>query len=187
MYASYALSSFSFLLTEVYKVNLDTISLMFIPACISAAIVGALSGKFSKYFSSKQCVYLAIAMIILSVFVSILLIGQPIILFTIIIVIFSCFYAFMYAPLIDIGLKLVPVENAGTALGFYNLCINIAMSVGFTYSAYFIDKKDLMFSISSSDLVNHYAGVLLGVGIVGLVGLLIYHFIVVRILKKVDR
>lgn len=47
----------------------------------------------------------------------------------------------MYAPLIDIGLKLVPVENAGTALGFYNLCINIAMSVGFTYSAYFIDKK----------------------------------------------
>jgi DHA2 family metal-tetracycline-proton antiporter-like MFS transporter len=187
LYASYALSSFSFLLTEVYKVNLDTISLMFIPACISAAIVGALSGKFSKYFSSKQCVYLAIAMIILSVFVSILLIGQPIILFTIIIVIFSCFYAFMYAPLIDIGLKLVPVENTGTALGFYNLCINIAMSVGFTYSAYFIDKKDLMFSVSSSDLVNHYAGVLLGVGIVGLVGLLIYHFIVVRILRKVDR
>ena len=61
------------------------------------------------------------------------------------------------------------------------------MSVGFTYSAYFIDKKDLMFSVSSSDLVNHYAGVLLGVGIVGLVGLLIYHFIVVRILRKVDR
>ena len=55
LYASYALSSFSFLLTEVYKVNLDTISLMFIPACISAAIVGALSGKFSKYFS--MCIF----------------------------------------------------------------------------------------------------------------------------------
>ena len=53
LYASYALSSFSFLLTEVYKVNLDTISLMFIPACISAAIVCSLSGKFSKYFSRK--------------------------------------------------------------------------------------------------------------------------------------
>lgn len=145
LYAAYALNTLSFLLTSVYEINLDTVSLLFIPACLLAACVGALSGKIGKFLNSKQCVYLAISLIIISLLLGVFFIKLSIAVFVVSLILFSCSYALLYAPLIDIAIKKVPTEKSGTALGFYNLCINIAMSVGFTYSALLIDKKDLQF------------------------------------------
>ena len=182
--AAYALSTFSFLLTDIYKVQLDVVSLMFIPASLGAALVGALSGKIAKHFSSKQCIYTAVTLIVLSVWSSILFIGNPIVCFAGALIVFSASYALMYAPLVDTSLKKVPVENAGTALGFYNLCINVAMSVGFTYSAFLIDKQDFALAVKSTATESHYAGVLLAIGAITACSLLIYHFGVLRFLKK---
>ncbi|MEK5252442.1 MFS transporter [Paenibacillus sp. FSL F4-0125] len=145
LYAAYALNTLSFLLTSVYDIHLDTVSLLFIPACLLAACVGALSGKIGKSLNSKQCVYLAISLIIVSLLLGVFFIELSIAVFVVSLIIFSCSFALLYAPLIDISLRDVPTEKSGTALGFYNLCINIAMSVGFTYSALLIDKKDLQF------------------------------------------
>lgn len=145
LYSAYALNTLSFLLTSVYEINLDTVSLMFIPACILAASVGALSGKIGKYLNSKQCVSLAIGLILISLLLGAFFIKVSIAVFVVSLILFSCSYALLYAPLIDIAIKKVPTEKSGTALGFYNLCISIAMSVGFTYSALLIDKKDLQF------------------------------------------
>lgn len=145
LYAAYALNTLSFLLTSVYEIHTDKVSLLFIPACLLAATVGALSGKIGKHLNSKQCVYLAIGLIIISLLLGVFFIKTSIAVFVVSLILFSCSFALLYAPLIDIAIKKVPTEKSGTALGFYNLCINIAMSVGFTYSALLIDKKDLQF------------------------------------------
>lgn len=182
--AAYGLSTFAFMLTSIYHVELDTVSTMFIPACVGAAIVGSLSGKIGEHFSSKQCIYASLLIIIGSVFISIFLIGQPIIVFAIALIAFNASFALMYAPLIDTSLKKVPVEKSGTALGFYNLCINIAISIGFTYSAALIDRDFISLGIHNEMVQDHYSGVLLVIGLIGIVGLAIYHFLVVPITKK---
>lgn len=177
--AAYAFNTFPFMLTSVYGVQLDKVSLMFIPASLMAALTGALTGRISKYLSSKACVYLAHAIIIASVFLSIFFLQLPMILFTITLIIFSCAYALMYAPLIDTALCKVSVEHAGTALGFYNLCINIAMSIGFTYSSFLIDRHNLLLNIYQNTASNHYAGILLAIGMITTISLLIFRFLVI--------
>ncbi|WP_019244454.1 MULTISPECIES: MFS transporter [Bacillus] len=184
IYSAYALNTFSFLLTTVYDIQLDTVSLLFIPACLLAAIVGALSGKIGRYLSSKQCIYLAISLIIISMLLSSLLIEQSIFVFAISLILFSCSFALLYAPMIDTGIKNVPTEKAGAALGFYNLCINIAMSTGFTYSAFLIDKKDLQFGflsfVTDNPVALNYSSIVLVIVAIAVVAIVLFWFLVGR-------
>lgn len=183
-YSAYALNTLSFLLTDLYHVQLANVSLMFIPACIGAAIVGALSGQISQLWSSKKCVYVALGLIIVSIFISMFIMKLPIILFNVLLIIFSCCYALMYAPLIDTGLQDMPKNTSGTALGFYNLSINVATAIGFTYSAFLIDNVKIRLPLSQSDSINHYAGILCVIGCIACVSLVIFHFVVARLIRK---
>ena len=188
IYSAYALNTFSFLLTTVYDINLDTVSLLFIPACLSAAFVGALSGKIGKYLSSKQCVYLAISLIIVSMLLGVFFIGQSILIFAISLVLFSCSFALLYAPLIDTSIKNVPTEKSGAALGFYNLCINIAMSTGFTYSAFLIDMKDLRFGflsfVTDDQVALNYSSILMIIVAIAVVAIVLFWLLVGRKLEN---
>jgi MFS transporter, DHA2 family, metal-tetracycline-proton antiporter len=186
-YAAYALNTLSFLLTTLYDIKLDTVSLMFIPACLLAAFVGALSGKIGKYLSSKQSVYLAISLIIISILMGALFVDSSITVFVISLIVFSCSFALLYAPLIDTSIKYVPTEKSGTALGFYNLCINIAMSAGFTYSAFLIDKKNLQFGFLSFTTDNpialNYSTIIFIIAVIAVLSIVLFWLLVGR---KVD-
>lgn len=187
-YAAYALNTLSFLLTTVYDIKLDTVSLMFIPACLLAALVGALSGKIGKYLSSKQCVYLAMGLITVSILMGTFFVDTSIALFVVSLILFSCSFALLYAPLIDTSLKNVPVEKSGTALGFYNLCINIAMSAGFTYSAFLIDKKNLQFGFlkftSDNAVAVNYSSIILIIAAIALFSIILFWLLVDRRVEK---
>lgn len=188
LYSAYALNTLSFLLTSVYNIKLDSVSLMFIPACLLAALVGALSGKIGKRLNSKQCVYLAFSLILFSLLLGAFFIKTSIVVFVISLILFSCSFALLYAPLIDISLRKVPTEKSGTALGFYNLCLNIAMSVGFTYSALLIDKKDLQFSflrfVTEDPAALNYSSIILILAVIAAVSIVLFWFLLGR---KVDR
>ncbi|AZU64362.1 MFS transporter [Neobacillus mesonae] len=183
-YAAYALNTLSFLLTTVYKIKLDTVSLMFIPACLLAALVGAFSGKIGKYLSSKQCVYLAMSLITISILMGTFFVDTSIALFVISLILFSCSFALLYAPLIDTSIKKVPTEKAGAALGFYNLCINIAMSAGFTYSSFLIDKKDLQFGFlkftTANSVALNYGSIILIIAGIALLAIILFWLLVGR-------
>lgn len=187
VYAAYALSTLPFLLTSIYDVNLDTVSLLFIPACIIAAIVGALSGKIGDYLTSKQAVYLAITLIIISLLLGGIFIDTSFAAFIVSLILFSCSFALFYAPLIDTAMMNVPVDKAGAALGFYNLCISIAMSTGFAYSAFLIDKKDLQFSflsfVSDKSTSLNYSSILFIIAVIALLAIVIFWSLVGR---KID-
>lgn len=178
LYSAYALNTLSFLLTSVYDIHLDTVSLLFIPACLLAAGVGAMSGKIGKFLSSKQCVSLAITLIIISLLLGAFFINLSIAVFVISLILFSCSFALLYAPLIDIAIKKVPTEKSGTALGFYNLCINIAMSVGFTYSALLIDKKDLQFGfmrfVTEESIALNYSSIIVVLAAIAVVAIILF-------------
>ncbi|MFC5465765.1 MFS transporter [Lederbergia graminis] len=188
IYAAYALNTFPFLLTTVYDIHLDTVSLMFIPACLVAAFVGAMSGKIGQYLTSKQAVYLAICLIIISLLLGGLFIEKSIAVFVISLILFSISFALLYAPLIDTSLRKVPTEKTGAALGFYNLCISIAMSTGFAYSAFLIDKKDLQFGflsfVSNDATALNYSSILIIIAAIALVAIILFWFLVGRKLDK---
>lgn len=172
--SAYTLNAFSFFMVEVYHVGLDSVSAMFIPACLAAALVGSFSGKISQKLSSLQCIYLALGMIILNILGGALLMGQSVIVFIVSLVLTSCSFSLIYAPLIHTCLLKVGEEHKGTALGFYNLCVNVAMSIGFTYSSFFIDNQAVRLPFVAGEMAAHYSAVLLIIALIAFLALAVF-------------
>ncbi|MEC0245126.1 MFS transporter [Paenibacillus chitinolyticus] len=129
---------FPFLLQKLYNLQLDTISLLLIPGYVTAILVGSLSGKIAKVLTNKQAVSIAMAIIVCSLALP-GLIGGSVTVYVLSMLLFSGAFAFMYAPMLDSCIRSIPVERSGTAIGFYNLVLNVAVSIGITYTASLMD------------------------------------------------
>lgn len=129
---------FPFLLQKLYDLQLDTISLLLIPGYVTAIIVGSLSGKIAKVLTNKQAVSIAMGIIVFSLALP-GLIGGSIPVYVLSMLLFSGSFAFMYAPLLDSCVHSIPAEKSGTAIGFYNLVLNVSASIGITYTASLMD------------------------------------------------
>ncbi|MGE6229938.1 MFS transporter [Paenibacillus chitinolyticus] len=129
---------FPFLLQKMYNLQLDTISLLLIPGYVTAILVGSLSGKIAKVLTNKQAVSIAMLIIVCSLALP-GLIGGSVIVYVLSMLLFSGSFAFMYAPMLDSCIRSIPVERSGTAIGFYNLVLNVAVSIGITYTASLMD------------------------------------------------
>ncbi|MED4534714.1 MFS transporter [Metabacillus fastidiosus] len=131
---------FPFLLEKVYGLGLDTISLLLIPGYITAVIVGALSGKIARVLNNRQAIPLAMILIAVSLFVPGLFLKSSVIIFVFSMMLFSGSFALMYAPMLNACISTIPKEKSGTAIGFYNLVLNVAASIGIAYTAAMIDS-----------------------------------------------
>ncbi|WP_096272558.1 MFS transporter [Paucisalibacillus globulus] len=131
---------FPFLLEDLYGLKLDTISLLLIPGYISAVIIGALSGKVANKLSSKQTIFIAMIAIATSLILPGLFVESSVVIFVISMILFSGSFALMYAPMLDSCVRTTPKEKVGTAIGFYNLILNVAASIGIAYTAAMIDS-----------------------------------------------
>ncbi|SEG23811.1 MFS transporter [Paenibacillus sp. UNC499MF] len=129
---------FPFLLQKMYNLQLDTISLLLIPGYVTAILVGSLSGKIAKVLTNKQAVSIAMIIIVCSLALP-GLIGGSVLVYVLSMLLFSGSFAFMYAPMLDSCIRSIPVERSGTAIGFYNLVLNVAVSIGITYTASLMD------------------------------------------------
>ncbi|ETT86167.1 tetracycline resistance MFS efflux pump [Viridibacillus sp. FSL R5-0477] len=135
--------TFPFILEGVYGLKLDVISLLLIPGYITAIIVGMLSGKIAKYLSSKQAISIALIGIAASLLIPGLFVGSTVVIFVISMMLFSGSFAFMYAPMLETCIRTIPKDKSGTAIGFYNLTLNVAASIGITYTAAMLDKVEI--------------------------------------------
>ena len=134
---------FPFILEAIYDLQLDTISLLLIPGYVASVIIGALSGKIAKVFNSKQATLIALGGIALALFIPGLFTESSVVIFVLSMVVFSGSFAFMYAPLLDTCISTIPKEKSGTAIGFYNLTLNVAGSIGIAYTAAMLDKIEI--------------------------------------------
>lgn len=187
--SAYALNTLSFLVTTIYPVKLDTVSLMFIPACLLAALIGALSGKIGKFLSSKQCIFLAGCCIIISLLLGAFFIDGSIAVFVISLMLFTSSYGLLYAPIIETSIKNVPEEKKGVAMGFYNLVVmSIGLSTGFIYSSVLIDNKNLQFGFMSfltgDPTALHFSSILIIFVAIALVGIFLFWLLVGRKMDK---
>lgn len=132
---------FPFLLEKIYGLKLDTISLLLIPGYIAATIIGALSGKVAKIMGSRQCITIAMSSIMVSLLLGGFFVKTSVVVFIISMILFSSSFAFMYAPLLDSCICTIEKEKTGTAIGFYNLTLNVAMSIGIAYTAAMMDHS----------------------------------------------
>ncbi|MFJ8529815.1 MFS transporter [Bacillus sp. NPDC094106] len=174
---------FPFLLEKIYGLKLDTISLLLIPGYIAATIVGALSGKVAKVMGSKQCITIAMSSIIISLLLGGFFIKTSVVVFVISMVLFSSSFAFMYAPLLDSCICTIDKEKTGTAIGFYNLTLNVAMSIGIAYTAAMMDhsamKKNFLGIINNAD-ASMFSNILFILVLITLFSLSLYWVLVGR-------
>lgn len=174
---------FPFLIESIYNYRLDQVSLLLIPSYVLAAIVGAMSGNVAKKLGSKQCIQIAITGIILSLILGAFLIETSVYIFIFDMILFSCSFAFMYAPMIDTLTRTISKENSGTALGFYNLCLNMSVSIGITYVAALMESKLLgnnFIGLFSNQISIQYSNVLFILAFIALTALIFYWILVGR-------
>ena len=119
----------------------------------------------------------------MSLIIGALFVKTSVLVFIFVMILFSSSFALMYAPMIDTLTRTIPKEKTGTAIGFYNFCLNIATSIGITYVAIFMETKYLgkNFTGLFSDLVAiQYSNVLLVLAVKmcirdrGLIGIYIF-------------
>ncbi|MFJ7725293.1 MFS transporter [Neobacillus sp. NPDC097160] len=174
---------FPFLLENIYGLKLDTISLLLIPAYVLSATVGALSGKIAQFIGSKQSIIAAMAGITVSVLLGGLFVQSSVVVFVVSMILFSCSFALMYAPMIDSCVSTIAKENSGTAVGFYNLVLNVAASIGIAYTAAMMDSPSMKNSfLGYIHLANAslYSNILLILSLISAISLVIYWGLVGR-------
>ena len=162
---------FPFLIQDIYGYELDKVSLLLIPGYIVAVIVGALSGKIGKIFSSKVTITTAIVSIGVSLFLPGLFVGKSVAIFVASMILFSGSFALLYAPLLDTCVGTIAVDKKGTAVGFYNLIINVSGSIGMSYTATMMDSLS-------------YSIVLFVLAIFAAVAFLVYWLFVARLMNE---
>ncbi|MFL0405723.1 MFS transporter [Bacillus nitratireducens] len=174
---------FPFLLEKIYDLKLDTISLLLIPGYIAGAIVGALSGKIAKVLGSKQCITIAMSSIIVSLLLGGFFVKTSVVVFIISMVLFSSSFALMYAPLLDSCIGTIEKEKTGTAIGFYNLTLSVAMSIGIAYTAAMMDhsamRTNFLGVISNPD-ASMFSNILFILALITLFSLSLYWVLVGR-------
>jgi DHA2 family metal-tetracycline-proton antiporter-like MFS transporter len=181
---------FPFLLEKLYGLKLDTISLFLIPAYLLAAIVGALSGKIAKVLGSRQCITIAMVGIIGSLLLGGLFVKTSVIVFVISMIIFSSSFAFMYAPMLDSCIGTIGKDQSGTAIGFYNLTLNVAMSIGIAYTAAMMDHSAMrsnILGILSNPEASMYSNILFVLILITAFSLFLYYILVGRKVKMTAR
>lgn len=174
---------FPFLLEKIYGLKLDTISLLLIPGYIAGAIVGALSGKIAKVLGSKQCITIAMSSIIVSLLLGGFFVKTSVVVFIISMVLFSSSFAFMYAPLLDSCIGTIEKEKTGTAIGFYNLTLSVAMSIGIAYTAAMMDHSAMrtnFLGIISNPDASMFSNILFILALITLFSLSLYWVLVGR-------
>ncbi|MDM5436412.1 MFS transporter [Bacillus hominis] len=174
---------FPFLLEKIYGLKLDTISLLLIPGYIAGAIVGALSGKIAKVLGSKQCITIAMSSIIVSLLLGGFFVKTSVVVFIISMILFSSSFAFMYAPLLDSCIGTIEKEKTGTAIGFYNLTLSVAMSIGIAYTAAMMDHSAMrtnFLGIISNPDASMFSNILFILALITLFSLSLYWVLVGR-------
>ncbi|MCE5044188.1 MFS transporter [Staphylococcus chromogenes] len=165
--------TFPFIMQQIYHFELDTTSLLLIPGYLVAVVTGALSGKIGNYLSSKQATITAITLIALSLILPAFTVGQHVSIFVISMIFFAGSFALMYAPLLNETIRTIDVNMTGVAIGFYNLIINVAVSVGIAIAAALIDYQALNFP-GNTALESHFGIILLVLGLMSIVGLVLF-------------
>lgn len=168
---------FPFLVEHLYNYRLDQISLLLVPSYVLAATVGALSGKVSKKIGSKQCIQGAILGIVISLLIGAFFVKTSVFVLIFVMILFSSSFALMYAPMIDTLTRTIPKEKTGTAIGFYNFCLNIATSIGITYVALLMEASILgnnLTGLFKEALAIQYSNVLIVLAFISLIALLLY-------------
>jgi DHA2 family metal-tetracycline-proton antiporter-like MFS transporter len=95
----------------------------------------------------------------------------------------------MYAPLVATAIREITPERSGVAIGFSNLTINVAVSVGIAYTAKLLDLKPSLFDgiVSTPDGFDpSFSNVLVIVAVVALLGLVVYR-VASSLLARADR
>ena len=165
--------TFPFIMQQIYHFELDTTSLLLVPGYLVAVVTGALSGKIGNYLSSKQATMTAITLIAVSLILPAFTVGQHVSIFVISMIFFAGSFALMYAPLLNETIRTIDINMTGVAIGFYNLIINVAVSVGIAIAAALIDDKALNFP-GNTAIETHFGIILLILGLMSIVGLVLF-------------
>ena len=114
---------------------------------------------------------IAIVSIATSLFLPGFFVGNSVFIFVASMILFSGAFALLYAPLLDTCVGTIAIDKKGTAVGFYNLIINVSGSIGMSYMATMMDSLS-------------YSIVLFVLAIFAALAFLVYWLFVARLMNE---
>lgn len=130
---------------------------------------------------------IALAGITISLLTGGFFIQTSVIVFVISMILFSSSFALMYAPMIDSCVSTIAKEKSGTAVGFYNLTLNVAASIGIAYTAAMMDHPSLRGGILgylNNPDTSLYSNILLILSLITVFSMLLYWGLVGRFAER---
>jgi MFS family permease len=117
-------------------------------------------------------------------------VNTSVIVFVLSMIIFSSSFAFMYAPMLESCISTIGKDKSGTAIGFYNLILNVAMSIGIAYTAAMMDHSAMRSTILrfiSLPEASMFSNILFVLVLITAFSLFLYWVLVGRKLKMTAR
>jgi DHA2 family metal-tetracycline-proton antiporter-like MFS transporter len=177
---------FPFLLKDLFSFDVAQSSLILVAGYVAATVVGMLSGVIAKVLHSKAAITLGLAVITASLWVPAIWVDASVVLYAASFIFFSVGFVVLYAPLLATALGAIRPENKGVAIGFYNLTINVTLTLGIGLGALLTSRNVSYFgalSTSSSASGQSYATVLYTLGLFSALALILY-LIFTKVLER---
>ncbi|EJV57023.1 MFS transporter [Bacillus cereus] len=121
---------FAFLAQNIHQVNLGTVSLIMLPSFVVGTVIGIVSGKITIKFGLSKTIMIAISLMGASLLIGSIFIDTNITVLALVTCMFSGAMGLLYAPFMTIVINALPKEKVGAGLGFFNLMISVASSMG---------------------------------------------------------
>lgn len=121
---------FSFMVSKVHEIQLDTISMILIPSYLISMVIGIFGSKITQKLGVIKTILSAFMLLIVSLLLGSAFLDRSILLLGIIACIFNSGFSMLYTPIMTMIINSLPKDKTGIGLGFFNLCIKITSSIG---------------------------------------------------------
>lgn len=118
------------MLNKIYGLSTDTIGLVMFPGAISGVFFGTLAGNLTVKQGSHKVVYLGLGLISVSLLLVSVLIGQWVWLLATSLILMYIGFSFLQTALAESITQILPPQEIGVGMGFYNLTSCLAGSIG---------------------------------------------------------
>lgn len=120
---------FPFMAQAIYSITLDKVSAILFPGYLTAAFVGANSGKIVEKIGSSRALTVALCFVVMDLIFGALWVDKGIIVIGIVAALFSGGYALIYSLFIKEVLATLRPDQIGAGVGFFNLLTSIGPSL----------------------------------------------------------
>lgn len=135
------------LLNKLYQLDTQTIGIIMLPSAISSAIFGTVAGRLTVKKGSNYVVYLGLGLLAFTFFLLASVIGMWVWYIGIALIVIYIGFAFFQTALIESVTTILPTQQMGVGLGFFNLINFVSGAIGTAFASKMMESSLLKTAI----------------------------------------